>query len=174
MTGALFHLHCNVVSNWPAGRVCSSSVFLLMQDEKKRRLKVSFALVFFCERCATPPPRWNRSSHPLSAILSLPLVSSRQVVSHSVPAALGHLDSYSPWSDPASYTNRHGEMLLCRAAFRVKPCEGPSWPALRPPKSPKRTVKSCRPTSWNSTTSGGWGGGQRNGVIAFARSLRLV
>lgn len=114
------------MNNWPAGRAYLSLVFVFTQNEKKRWLKVSFALVFFvCVVQFFSPAGTGRRIRP--AILSLPLVSSRQVVSHSVLAALGHLDSYSPRTDPASYTNKHAEMLFCRPAFRVKPCEGPSW-----------------------------------------------
>lgn len=82
---------------------------------------------FLCVLCHffSPPAGSGHRIRP--AILSLPLASSRQVVSHSVLAVPSHLDSYSPRTDPASYTNKHAEMLFCHTALRVKPCEGPSW-----------------------------------------------
>lgn len=131
--------------------------------------KSFFALIFLvCFSAIFFPAGTGHHIHP--AIISLPLVSSRQVVSHGVLAALGHLDSYSPRTDPASHTNKHGVKPFCCILPRC--VQGKTlWRAvltkLRPPKNPNRTVKSRRPTSCSTTTL--WNGVGRNGVISFTQ-----
>lgn len=116
-------------------------------------LEVSFALIFFvcCVIFFFSPAGTGHRIRP--AILSLPLVWSRQVVSHSVLAAPGHLDSYSPRTDPASYTNKHCRDAVLPCCVEGKTLRRAVLTALRPPKSPNKTVKSRRPTSCKKTTT---------------------